>query len=60
MDGAKFNLDAKKCIYCGGCVSVCPALAITLEETRIVCDEGKCIRCKACEKVCPFKAISII
>ncbi|MBI5228740.1 4Fe-4S binding protein [Candidatus Micrarchaeota archaeon] len=56
----KFRLDERKCIYCGGCVSVCPVLAITLEETRIICDQKKCTRCRACEKVCPLKAITII
>ncbi|MGB9576865.1 MAG: DUF362 domain-containing protein [Candidatus Micrarchaeia archaeon] len=56
---AKFNLDSSKCIYCGGCVSVCPVLALTLHETRVKCDEKICISCKACEKVCPVAAIKI-
>jgi len=55
----KFSLDSSKCIYCAGCVSVCPVLALTLDETKILCDEGKCIACGTCEKGCPVAAIKI-
>lgn len=52
----KVNRDL--CHYCGGCVSVCPAAAIELEEIRIEIDDKKCIKCGACVKVCPVGAIS--
>ena len=45
--------DRLKCIYCGGCVSVCPVNALTLKENRIECDDSKCINCGACIKFCP-------
>ncbi len=51
--------DSEKCCYCGGCVGVCPAGAITLEETRIVIDESKCINCGACVKICPVGAMKL-
>jgi energy-converting hydrogenase A subunit Q len=57
--GKVFELDKRKCFYCGGCVSVCPTLAITLYETRVECDESKCIKCKICETGCPIGAIKI-
>jgi ferredoxin len=47
------------CIHCGGCVGVCPAAAITLEENRIIIDSEKCINCKTCVLMCPVKAMSI-
>ena len=36
----KINRDL--CHYCGGCVSVCPVLAIELEEILIDIDENVC------------------
>ena len=49
--------DRNKCIYCGGCVSVCPVNALTLKETRIEVDANKCIDCGACIKFCPVGAL---
>ena len=51
------KVDRNKCIYCGGCVSVCPVNALTLKETRIEADANKCIDCGACIKFCPVGAI---
>ncbi|NYZ78087.1 4Fe-4S binding protein [Candidatus Micrarchaeota archaeon] len=53
------DVDNTKCFYCAGCVSVCPVLALTLEETRIECDFAKCTDCGICIKGCPTKAISL-
>ena len=50
--------DRTKCIYCGGCVSVCPVNALTLKETRIEADASKCIDCGACIKFCPVGALA--
>ncbi|RLG22003.1 ferredoxin [Candidatus Micrarchaeota archaeon] len=54
------KVDREKCIYCGGCVSVCPVNALTLLETRIDCDAKKCINCGICERFCPVGAIKVI
>lgn len=51
------EIDHKKCMHCAGCVSVCPVMALELEEGRIEYDEEKCIGCGACIKVCPVGAI---
>ncbi|MFH0986415.1 MAG: 4Fe-4S binding protein [Candidatus Micrarchaeota archaeon] len=49
--------DKTKCIYCGGCVAVCPKGALTLKETYIECDASKCINCGACISFCPAGAM---
>jgi digeranylgeranylglycerophospholipid reductase len=51
------SIDAARCAYCGGCVSVCPVDAITLAETRVVISE-QCIDCGACMLSCPVGALS--
>jgi len=47
-----------KCLRCGGCVSVCPADALTLKESGIICSEG-CTNCGICVKFCPVGAIKM-
>ena len=53
-------IDKKKCIGCGSCVSICPVLAITLDDDgKAEIDENVCIKCGACENMCPVVAIKI-
>ena len=54
------KVDKTKCIYCGGCVAVCPVNALTLKETEIICDAEKCIKCGICERFCSAGAIKVI
>jgi digeranylgeranylglycerophospholipid reductase len=49
-------VDATRCCYCGGCVSVCPVDAIHLAETRLVIAET-CIECGLCIPACPVGAL---
>ena len=51
--------DKSKCIYCGGCVAVCPQNALTLKETFIECND-KCNDCGFCVKFCPVGALSFV
>lgn len=51
--------DKEKCLRCGGCVAVCPKLALDLTEHGIVCDPKKCIDCGICVKFCPVEALSL-
>ena len=53
-----WHIDSKKCIRCGGCVSVCPFGALKLKE-HIIFDEKLCTLCGICESVCPIKAIKV-
>jgi len=55
----KITIDKSKCIYCGGCTSVCPVNALELMETYVLCDQDKCIKCSNCVKFCPVGAISL-
>jgi len=51
--------NPNKCLYCGGCVGVCPVQAITLNDTKIVIDKNKCINCGACVKICSVSAMEL-
>ncbi len=52
--------DTELCCYCGGCVGVCPKLALELEETKIAIDNEKCINCRACVLICPVGAMEML
>ena len=52
--------NSKKCLCCGGCVSICPKDAITLKNMKIIIDKDKCIGCKKCVLFCPVDAIDFI
>ena len=54
---AKNNAD--KCCYCGGCVGVCPVLALELRDTRLIVDREKCTNCGSCVRICPVGAMSL-
>ena len=50
------TVDYHRCTYCGGCVSICPVDALTLDETRLVVTED-CIDCGDCVIACPVAAL---
>ncbi len=46
------------CMGCGGCVGVCPFLALNLDKGyEIVVDTEMCTDCGTCTKFCPVGAI---
>jgi len=49
-------VDTYRCSYCGGCVSVCPADALVLAETRLMVN-ADCIDCGNCVLACPVGAL---
>lgn len=53
----KINLD--KCLYCGGCVGVCPQTALELQETVLNVNPKKCTECGICVRFCPVGALSL-
>lgn len=53
-------IDKTKCIYCGGCTSVCPANALELKETFIDWDPKRCTSCGSCIKFCPAGAMKMV
>jgi len=55
----KLEIDRDACLYCGACVGVCPAEALTLRETDLRLDESKCTLCRLCVDFCPVGALSV-
>ena len=57
----KIMLYDKRCIGCGACATVCPALAIAISENRkhriIDINTAGCIYCGLCVEACPEEAI---
>lgn len=53
-------IEHEKCMYCGGCTSVCPFLAMQLKETFLHVYPEKCIDCGICIRACPVGAIKVI
>jgi len=53
----KMKVDKRRCLYCGGCVGICPAQALELKETVLTVYEDKCVKCMLCVKFCPVGAI---
>ena len=51
------KVNRSKCLYCGGCVGICPSNALELKEVILTVDEGKCTKCGICVKFCPVAAI---
>ena len=57
MEKPKAKVDIKKCLSCGGCISVCPQDAISMEGMKAFVDRSRCIGCAICIKICPISAI---
>lgn len=51
------TVDPKACVYCAGCVGLCPVGSIELRETRLTIDDT-CTDCGICVKFCPVEALS--
>ena len=58
MGKPKANVDKKKCLACGGCISVCPQDALLMFGGKAFVIDEKCISCAICIRVCPIGAIS--
>jgi electron transfer flavoprotein alpha subunit len=58
MEKPKANIDKKKCLTCGGCISVCPQDAISWIGNKAEVNPEKCISCTICIRTCPVGAIS--
>jgi len=50
------TIDPAKCVGCGGCIDLCPAIAISMINDVVTIDHELCTECSICVKVCPMKA----
>jgi ferredoxin len=50
----KINSDV--CTGCGGCIDLCPAIAISMVNDMVVVNNDICTECQICIKVCPMRA----
>ena len=57
---ASLQLDEKKCVGCGMCITVCPHAVFTMNEKHaIIKDPDACMECGACANNCPAEAIAV-
>ena len=50
----KINRDV--CTGCGGCIDLCPVMAISMVDDKPLVDNETCTECEICVKVCPVNA----
>ena len=50
------KIDRDKCVGCGGCIDLCPMIAISMFKDKAKIDNTLCVECKICVRVCPVKA----
>jgi ferredoxin len=50
------KIDTTKCVGCGGCIDLCPVIAISMINDVVTIDEEICVKCGICIKVCPVRA----
>lgn len=50
------RIDQDKCTGCGGCIDLCPVIAISMIDDRVLIDNDTCTECKICVKACPVNA----
>jgi ferredoxin len=54
----ELHLDPQRCLSCGGCVSVCPRMAVPVSHINSLADGILCRGCGICVQVCPVEALS--
>lgn len=50
------KIDSEKCVGCGGCIDLCPSIAISMIDDIVTIDDQLCTECGICVKVCPMSA----
>jgi len=57
MGKPKAIVNEKICLACGGCISVCPQDAMSMNGGKALVDKDDCISCAICIRTCPVGAI---
>lgn len=52
----RLEIDQLKCIGCGKCATICPAMVCSVSENKAIVDESRCVGCGQCVIQCPLKA----
>ncbi|MDG6221238.1 MAG: 4Fe-4S dicluster domain-containing protein [Candidatus Thermoplasmatota archaeon] len=56
----KLVWSKNECIFCGGCVAVCPpGNVLVLYEENLEMKHQNCTRCGKCVKACPMGALEL-
>jgi ferredoxin len=50
------RIDSEKCTRCGGCIDLCPVIAIRMINDVVTVNDELCTGCGICVKVCPMRA----
>jgi len=50
------KINYNSCTGCAACIDLCPVIAMSLVDDKVVIDGEKCTECGNCIKVCPLKA----
>ncbi len=50
----------ERCTCCGMCVKKCTQKAISIQNSRVVIDNGKCNACGICKDLCPNNALEYV
>ena len=50
------KIVSEKCVGCGGCIDLCPSIAISMIDDIVTIDDQLCTECGICVKVCPMNA----
>jgi len=59
-DVVTLELEQKKCIGCGMCLSVCPHAVLSLTNGKIeIANRDACMECGACARNCPAEALNV-
>jgi ferredoxin len=53
------TIDHIRCGICGGCVAVCPELAMELAAQYLIHYPDRCNLCGKCVPMCPMGCISL-
>jgi len=53
------SIDSDLCTGCGGCIDMCPVIAVSMFNDVVSIDQETCTECGTCVKLCPVNAPEI-